>query len=197
MQLADRKSSHLIGNPFEFGQISMRMASWWCSTTPGGPLFDEPSAAAVRPAWPSTWLTADGVDLRRQSLRERKAALARVGKGAYRWIALTKGVVGDGCALCRSVVDADLEGIVAKQCAVAQPPLLTASRLRRMVSRARGGAMLFGDETTDALVLAPPRWLISNGARSNSVAATCLARFLDFSWPGVCAGGNRKTAANI
>jgi hypothetical protein len=32
---------------------------------------------------------------------ERKAALARIGKGAESWIALTNSVVGDGCALYR------------------------------------------------------------------------------------------------
>jgi ATP-dependent DNA ligase len=45
----------------------------------------------------------------------RKAALARVGERAEAWIALTNGIVGDGRALYRAVVDADLEGIVAKR----------------------------------------------------------------------------------
>jgi ATP-dependent DNA ligase len=54
-------------------------------------------------------LIVDGVDLRPLPLKERKAALARVGKGADRWIALTNGIVGDGRALYRAVADADLE----------------------------------------------------------------------------------------
>ena len=65
---------------------------------------------------------ADGEDLRLLPLRERKAAPARVGKGAKSWIALTNGVVGDGRALYRAVVDADLEGIVAKRLSDAYHP---------------------------------------------------------------------------
>jgi len=41
-------------------------------------------------------LMADGEDLRPLPLWERKAKLARVGKQAESWIALTSGVVGDG-----------------------------------------------------------------------------------------------------
>jgi hypothetical protein len=37
-----------------------------------------------------------------------------VGKRAESWIALTNGVIGEGRALYRAVVNADLEGIVAK-----------------------------------------------------------------------------------
>jgi hypothetical protein len=62
-------------------------------------------------------LVAAGVDLRPLPLRERKAALARFGERAEGWIALTDGVVGEGRALYRAVVDADLEGIVAKRLA--------------------------------------------------------------------------------
>lgn len=40
----------------------------------------------------------------------RQARLAAIGKGAESWIALTKGIVGDGCALYRAVVAADLGG---------------------------------------------------------------------------------------
>jgi hypothetical protein len=40
-------------------------------------------------------------------LRERKAALARIGAGAEGWIALTNGVVSEGRALYQAVVDAD------------------------------------------------------------------------------------------
>jgi len=60
---------------------------------------------------------AGAEDLRSLPLRERKTRLARVGKGAESWIALTNDVVGDGRALYRAVVDADLEGIVAKRLA--------------------------------------------------------------------------------
>jgi ATP-dependent DNA ligase len=62
-------------------------------------------------------LMAGGVDLRSLPLRERKAALARIGEGAEGWIALTNGIVGEGRALYQAVVDADLEGIVAKRLA--------------------------------------------------------------------------------
>ena len=88
-------------------------------------------------------LFADGVDLRPLPLRDRKAKLAQVAKHAEDWIALTNGVVGEGRALYRAVVDADLEGIVAKKLAdpykrypLAQDPeprLLAASGARRMV----------------------------------------------------------------
>ena len=67
-------------------------------------------------------LMTDGVDLRPLPLKERKAAMARVGKRAESWIALTNGIVGDGRALYRAVVDADLEGIVAKRLADAYHP---------------------------------------------------------------------------
>jgi bifunctional non-homologous end joining protein LigD len=67
-------------------------------------------------------LIADGVDLRSLPLRERKAKLARIGNRAEGWIALTDGVVGEGCALYRAVVDADLEGIVAKRLGDAYHP---------------------------------------------------------------------------
>jgi ATP-dependent DNA ligase len=93
-------------------------------------------------------LISDGIDLRPLPLRRRKARLARVGEGAEGWIALTNGVVGEGRSLYRAVVDADLEGIVAKHLADAYHPklarqhkvlnragLFTASRSRRMVPR--------------------------------------------------------------
>jgi len=47
--------------------------------------------------------------------------LAQIAKHAEGWIALTSGVVGEGRALYQAVVDADLEGIVAKKL-----PILTA-----------------------------------------------------------------------
>jgi bifunctional non-homologous end joining protein LigD len=67
-------------------------------------------------------LIADGADLRSLPLRERKAVLARIGKRTEGWIALTKGIVGEGRALYRAVVEADLEGIVAKRLADAYHP---------------------------------------------------------------------------
>jgi ATP-dependent DNA ligase len=53
--------------------------------------------------------------------------LARIGEGAEGWIALTNGVVGEGRALFRAVVDADLEGVVAKHLADAFHPKLARS----------------------------------------------------------------------
>jgi ATP-dependent DNA ligase len=64
---------------------------------------------------------AGGVDLRPLPLREGKAKLAAMAEG---WIALTNGVVGKGRALYQAVVDADLEGIVAKHLADAYHPKL-------------------------------------------------------------------------
>jgi ATP-dependent DNA ligase len=52
-------------------------------------------------------LVVDGVDLRPLPLKLRKAALARIGKGAEGWIALTNGIVDEGRTLYRTVVDAD------------------------------------------------------------------------------------------
>jgi hypothetical protein len=60
-------------------------------------------------------------------------------------VALTKGIVGEGRALYRAVVDADLEGIVAKHLADAYHPKLTpgtrfstpSKRLLREISRPR------------------------------------------------------------
>ena len=57
---------------------------------------------------------ADGIDMRSSPLNQRKAMLTGIREGAEDRIALTNGVVGEGCAQCRAVVDADLEGIVAK-----------------------------------------------------------------------------------
>jgi len=47
-----------------------------------------------------TWLALTGLPL--------QAMLARVGNGAESWIVLTNGVVGEGRALYRTVVDVDL-----------------------------------------------------------------------------------------
>jgi ATP-dependent DNA ligase len=62
--------------------------------------------------------------MRPHPLRQRKAMLARVGKGAESWIALTNGIVGEGRALYRPVVHADLEGIVVKHLADLNHPKL-------------------------------------------------------------------------
>jgi bifunctional non-homologous end joining protein LigD len=79
----------------------------------GRPQFDALLFGRRRPTYVAfDLLVADGIDLRPLPLSQRKAALARVGKGAECWIALTNGVVGEGRAVCRAVVDADLEGIV-------------------------------------------------------------------------------------
>ena len=88
---------------------------------------------------------ADGVDLRPLPLRDRKARLARIGKGAKGWFALTNGVVGEGRALYRAVLDADLEGIVAKKLADPYNPRLTRWHkiLNRDYSQRRGRAEWF------------------------------------------------------
>jgi ATP-dependent DNA ligase len=57
--------------------------------------------------------------------------LANVAEG---WIALTNGIVGEGRALYRAVVDADLEGIVAKHLADAYYPKL--ARWHKILNRA-------------------------------------------------------------
>jgi hypothetical protein len=67
---------------------------------------------------------ADGIDLRPLPLKQRKAALAWLGERAEGWIPLTDGIVGEGRALFRAVVDADLEGIVAKRLTEAYHPKL-------------------------------------------------------------------------
>jgi bifunctional non-homologous end joining protein LigD len=69
-------------------------------------------------------LIAGGIDLRPLPLKHRKARLARIGERSESWIALTNGIVGEGRALYRDVVDADLEGIVAKPLADAYHPKL-------------------------------------------------------------------------
>lgn len=99
----------------------------------GRPLFNELVFGRRRPTYGAfDLLVADGVDLRPLPLRERKAALARIGKRAESWIALTNGIVGEGRALYRAVVNADLEGVVAKRLADASQP--TASVLSLQIS---------------------------------------------------------------
>jgi bifunctional non-homologous end joining protein LigD len=91
----------------------------------GRPLFNELLFGRGRPTYVAfDLLIAGGVDLRWLPLKQRKAALARIGERARGWIALTDGVVGDGRALYRAVVDADLEGIVAKRLAAPYQPKL-------------------------------------------------------------------------
>jgi ATP-dependent DNA ligase len=55
-------------------------------------------------------------------LKQRKARLAPLGERAEDWIALTNGIVSEGRAPFRAVVDADLESIVAKHLAAAYHP---------------------------------------------------------------------------
>jgi bifunctional non-homologous end joining protein LigD len=91
----------------------------------GRPLFNDLLFGRRRPTYVAfDLLSADGIDLRPLPLRERKARLARLGEYAEGWIALTDGVIGEGRALFRAVVDADLEGIVAKHLADAYHPKL-------------------------------------------------------------------------
>jgi len=82
----------------------------------GRPLFNKLLFEDRRPTYVAfDVLIADGVDLRPLPPRDRKARLAGIGKQAEGWIALTNGVVGEGRALYQAVVDADLEGIVARK----------------------------------------------------------------------------------
>jgi bifunctional non-homologous end joining protein LigD len=100
----------------------------------GRPQFDRLLFGRGRPTYVAfDLLIAGGVDLRPLPLRQRKAALARIGKGAEAWIALTNGLVGEGCALYRAVVDADLDGIVAKRLADAYQPKL--ARWHKILNR--------------------------------------------------------------
>ena len=84
----------------------------------GRPLFDKLLFGDRRPTYVAfDLLFADGIDLRPLPLSDRKARLAQIAKHAEGWIALTNGVVGEGRSLYQAVVDADLEGIVAKKLA--------------------------------------------------------------------------------
>jgi ATP-dependent DNA ligase len=70
----------------------------------GRPLFKELLFGRRRPTYVAfDLLMSEGIDLRQQPLKHRKAALARVGKGAESWIARTNGIVGEGRALYRPV----------------------------------------------------------------------------------------------
>ena len=112
----------------------------------GRPLFNKLLFGDRRPTYVAfDLLIADGVDLRPLPLRERKARLAQIAKRAEGWIALTNGVVGEGRALYRAVVDADLEGIVAKNLADAYNPKRTRWHkiLNRGYSQRQGRAEWF------------------------------------------------------
>jgi ATP-dependent DNA ligase len=91
----------------------------------GRPLFNKLLFGCRRPTYVAfDLLIADGVDLRPLPLSDRKARLAQIARRAESWIALTDGVVGAGRALYRAVVEADLEGIVAKKLAGPYNPQL-------------------------------------------------------------------------
>ena len=115
----------------------------------GRPLFNKLLFGDRRPTYVAfDLLIADGVDLRPLPLRYRKARLAQIAKHAEGWIGLTNGGGGEGRALYRAVVAADLEGIVAKKLTdpyssklarwhkIPNRDLLATPRTRRMVSRA-------------------------------------------------------------
>ena len=114
----------------------------------GRPQFNELLFGRRRPMYVAfDLLIADGVDLRPLPLRDRKARLAQIAKRAEGWMALTNGVVGEGRALYRTVVDADLEGIVAKNLADAYNPKRTRWHkiLNRGYSQRQGRAEWFRD----------------------------------------------------
>jgi ATP-dependent DNA ligase len=109
----------------------------------GRPLFYELLFARRRPTYVAfDLLIADGIDLRPLPLAERKVRLARIGEHAAGWIALTN---GEGRALYRVVVDADLEGIVAKRLSDPYRPTLTRWHkiLNRTYSQRHGRAEWF------------------------------------------------------
>ena len=112
----------------------------------GRPLFNKLLLGHRRPTYVAfDLLIADGIDLRPLPLRDRKARLARIAKRAEGWIALTNGVVGEGRALYQAVVDADLEGIVAKKLTDPYNPKLTRWHkvLNRNYSQRQGRAEWF------------------------------------------------------
>ena len=91
----------------------------------GRPLFNELLFGRRRPTYVAfDLLIADGIDLRPLPLKQRKVRLAQLSERAEGWITLTNGVVGDGRALFQAVVDADLEGVIAKHLADAYDPKL-------------------------------------------------------------------------
>jgi ATP-dependent DNA ligase len=101
----------------------------------GQPLFSELLFGRRRPTYVAfDLLITEGIDLRPLPLKRRKARLARIGEAAEGWIALTNGVVGEGRALYRAVLAADLEGIVAKHLADTYHPKL--ARWHKILNRA-------------------------------------------------------------
>jgi bifunctional non-homologous end joining protein LigD len=91
----------------------------------GRPLFNELLFGRRRPTYVAfDLLMADGADLRPLPLKQRKVWLGQLSERAEGWISLTNGVIGEGRALFQAVVDADLEGVVAKNLADAYDPRL-------------------------------------------------------------------------
>jgi ATP-dependent DNA ligase len=75
------------------------MASLVVLDDAGRPLFDALLFGRGRPTYIAFDLPmADGVDLRPLPRKQRKTALARIGKRAEAWIALTNGLVSEGPA---------------------------------------------------------------------------------------------------
>lgn len=113
----------------------------------GRPQFDALLFGSGHPTYVAfDLLVADGDDMRPRPLSARKSELARIGKGADGWIALTNGMVGEGRALFRAVVASDLEGIVAKRLVDAYQPKLARwyKVLNRSYSQRRARAEWFG-----------------------------------------------------
>jgi bifunctional non-homologous end joining protein LigD len=91
----------------------------------GRPLFNELLFGRRCPTYVAfDLLIADGIDLRPLPLKHRKVRLAQLSERAESWISLTNGVIGEGRALFQAVVDADLEGVIAKHLADAYDPKL-------------------------------------------------------------------------
>jgi ATP-dependent DNA ligase len=121
----------------------------------GRPLFNKQLFGRGPPTYVAfDLLEAHGVDLRPLPLRDRKAWLARIGKGAKGWRALTNGVIGDGRALYRAVVEADFEGIVAKHLGDAYRPSITCWHkiLNRDYTQRRGRAERFREHRAQVWV---------------------------------------------
>jgi bifunctional non-homologous end joining protein LigD len=84
----------------------------------GRPQFDELRFGPRRPAYVAfDLLFADGIDLAAPAHRAQGEAGADRRSTAEGWIALTKGVVGEGRTVYQAAVDADLEVILAKRLA--------------------------------------------------------------------------------
>jgi len=117
----------------------------------GRPLFNKLLFGDHRPTYVAfDLLIADGIDLRPLPLRDRKARLTQIAKQAEGWIALTNGIVGEGRSLYRAIVDADLEGIVAKKLADPYNPKLTRWHKTRSVQDAPNGSASVKDAMAGA-----------------------------------------------